>query len=83
MFLKVFHFPNDNRAYYTRNTKQTTPTHHAMDTSTLVLPIWIGQQGPIMPLGMVDEYPVVILSPMATQAEIDAAVEGLRAVKKA
>jgi len=57
----------------------TTP----IEPTAVILPVWLAQTGPVMPLSEVDSWPVVILSQYASDAEIDAAKEALRAIKQA
>ena len=51
--------------------------------SPLVLPVWLGQTGPVMSVSEVDQWPVVILSRFASEAEIQAAKTTLAAIKNA
>lgn len=63
---------------------QSTTTSHAMQTNTNnipnVLPVWIGQTGPVMPLSDVDSWPVIILSQYATADQIQAAKSALMTI---
>jgi hypothetical protein len=47
---------------------------------TLVLPIWLGQVGPAMPLSAIDQWPVVILSQYATEEQIAAAKAAIASI---
>lgn len=60
----------------------TTTTSHAMQTNNIpnILPVWIAQTGPIMPLSDVDQWPVVILSQYATADQIEAAKSALMTI---
>lgn len=64
---------------------QSTTTSHAMQTNNIpnipnVLPVWIGQTGPIMPLSEVDQWPVIILSQYADDEQIQAAKSALMTI---
>ena len=57
----------------------TSPSHTIAHTH-IVYPVWAGQHGPEMPLGDVDQFPCMILSPAQASSENIALAEG--AVKK-